>query len=100
MTRFTSRSHFLVSYDIADDKRRTEVFETCKDFGNHVQYSVFLCELNRRELITLREKLRALIHHSEDQVLLVDLGPATNPLLDQMEVLGQPYAPPGRRFVV
>lgn len=100
MTRITNRNHFLVSYDIADDGRRTEVFETCKDFGNHVQYSVFLCELDRREVATLREALRGMIHHTEDQVLLVDLGPATNPLLDQMEVLGQPYAPPGRQFVV
>ncbi len=83
MTRTTNRHHFLVSYDIADDARRTEVFETCKDFGNHVQYSVFLCELDRREVITLRELLREMIQHVE-----------------QMEVLGQPYSPPGRGFVV
>jgi len=100
MSRMTSRNHYLVSYDIADDGRRASVFETCKDFGNHVQYSVFLCELDRREVITLRELLRDLIHHDEDQVMLVDLGPASNPVLEQMEVLGQPYAPPGRRFVV
>lgn len=100
MSRFTKRNHFLVSYDIADDERRNEVFRTCKDFGNHVQYSVFLCELDRREVITLRELLRASIHHGDDQVLIVDLGPATHPLLEQMDVLGQPYAPPGRRFVV
>lgn len=100
MSRFTKRNHFLVSYDIADDQRRTSVFGTCKDFGNHVQYSVFLCELDRREMLTLRELLRELIHDGEDQVLIVDLGPATNPVLEQMEVLGQPYAPPGRRFVV
>jgi CRISPR-associated protein Cas2 len=100
MTRTTNRHHFLVSYDIADDARRTEVFETCKDFGNHVQYSVFLCELDRREVITLRELLREMIQHDADQVLMVDLGPATNPVLEQMEVLGQPYSPPGRGFVV
>ncbi len=100
MSRVTRRNHFLVSYDIADDKRRTEVFETCKDYGNHVQYSVFLCELDRREITTLRELLRQIIHHGEDQVLLVELGPATHSVLDQMDVLGQPYSPPGRTFVV
>jgi len=94
------RNHVLVSYDIADDRRRTAVFETCRDFGNHVQYSVFLCELDRREATVLRESLRQLINKDEDQVLMVDLGPATLDVLATMDVLGQPYAPPGRRFVV
>ncbi|MFN3241750.1 MAG: CRISPR-associated endonuclease Cas2 [Planctomycetota bacterium] len=98
--RTTSRHHVLVAYDIRDDKRRNKVFETCRDFGNHVQYSVFVCELDRRELVQLREHLRGLIHQTEDQVMLVGLGLATHPVLDQIEVLGQPYAPPGRRFVV
>ena len=71
------RITYLVCYDIADDKRRTDVFETCKDFGNHVQYSVFLCELDRREVVTLRELLRELIHGDEDQVLIIDLGPVS-----------------------
>jgi CRISPR-associated protein Cas2 len=100
MSRDTRRSHVLVSYDIADDRRRTQVFETCKDFGNHVQYSVFLCELDPRELVLLREKLRVLIHQRDDQVLLVDLGLATRDVLTQMQVLGQPYAPPGRQFII
>jgi|SRR5712671_6184395 len=100
MTRVTNRSHFLVAYDISDDRRRTDVFETLKDFGNHVQFSVFLCDLDRREVVTLRELLRTLINHAGDQVMIVDLGPATHSLDEQMEVLGIPYSPPGRRFVV
>lgn len=100
MSRATKRSHYLVAYDIADDRRRTDVFQTCRDFGNHVQYSVFLCELDAREVVVLREALREIIQHGEDQVMIVDLGPATHSVLEQMEVLGQPYSPPGRRFVI
>jgi CRISPR-associated protein Cas2 len=100
MSRATRRNHFLVAYDIADDARRTAVFHVCRDFGNHVQYSVFLCELDVREVVVLRETLSALIQHGEDQVMIVNLGPATHPVLEQMEVLGQPWSPPGRRFVV
>lgn len=100
MSRSTRRNHVVVSYDIADDRRRTDVFKTCKDFGNHVQYSVFLCELDPRERVQLRELLRQVIHHGEDQVLMIDLGPATHPVLDQMEVLGQAFRPPGSPFVV
>jgi CRISPR-associated protein Cas2 len=100
MIRFTQRHHYLVAYDISDDTRRTKVFHVCRDFGDHVQYSVFLCELNQREVVELREKLRGLIQHGEDQIMIVELGAATRPVLEQMEVLGQPYVPPGRRFVV
>lgn len=100
MSRATNRHHVLVAYDVSDDRRRTEVFETCRDFGNHVQYSVFLCELDAREVVTLRELLRGMIDHGTDQIMMVDLGPATHSVLEQMEVLGQPYSPPGRRFVV
>lgn len=100
MSRSTERAHVVVCYDIADDGRRTRVFETCRDFGDHVQYSVFFCELNPRELVQLRETLRTLIHAGEDQVLLIDVGPATRSVLEQMQVLGQAYSPPGRQFVV
>jgi CRISPR-associated protein Cas2 len=100
MTRATNRSHVLVAYDIANDARRAEVFATCKDFGEHVQFSVFLCELDTRERVLLREELRQLIRQGDDQIMLVDLGPATHHVLDQLEVLGQPWSPPGRRFVV
>jgi CRISPR-associated protein Cas2 len=100
MTRTTTRNHVLVAYDIADDRRRTEVFTTCRDFGEHVQYSVFLCQLDARERVLLREELSKLIHNAQDQVLIVDLGPATHHVLDHVEVVGQPWTPPGRRFVV
>jgi CRISPR-associated protein Cas2 len=100
MTRVTSRNHVLVAYDIADDGRRNKVFATCKDFGEHVQYSVFICALNAREQVVLRAALQELIHAGEDQIMLVDLGPATNHVLDLIDVLGQPWVPPGRQFVV
>lgn len=100
MTRETKRHHYLVAYDIADDGRRAKVFGTCKDFGNRVQYSVFLCELDPRELILMREELRGHIHAREDQVMMVELGPATHDVLSNMLVLGQPYSPPGRTFII
>ena len=38
---------YLVSYDIPDDKRKTKLAKTIKDFGDRVQYSVFECLLNK-----------------------------------------------------
>lgn len=95
-----SRRHYLVSYDVADDKRRNRVFKALQGFGDHAQYSVFFCELNARELVQLRTKLRSAIHHKEDQVLIVDLGTATRPLDEGLEVLGRGYRPASRVVVV
>lgn len=95
-----SRRHYLVTYDIADDKRRTRVFECCKDTGDHTQYSVFLCELTPRELAELRAALDAMIHHGTDQILFLDLGPAHRPIGDGMECLGKPWEPPVTCFIV
>lgn len=100
MSRITNRRNYFVSYDIADDKRRTRVFKICEAFGNHVQYSVFLCELDRREVVRMRDQLAQVIHHGDDQVLFVDVGPAVVDVMASIEVLGQAYSPPGRTFVV
>ena len=48
------RTTYLVSYDIADDKRLKQVFKVCKNYGNHLQYSVFECDLNPAERIIER----------------------------------------------
>lgn len=95
-----ARRHYLVSYDISDDKRRTRVFKTLHGFGDHAQYSVFFCELSDQELVQLRTKLRTAIHHKEDQVLIVDLGTNARPLDEGIEVLGRGYQPATRVVVV
>lgn len=35
----------VVSYDIADDRRRNRLRRALRDFGDRVQYSVFECAL-------------------------------------------------------
>ena len=94
------RRRYCVSYDISDDKRRDVVYKMLFGYGDHAQYSVFFCELNGEELAELRGKLRKEIHHAEDQVMLIDLGLAANPLEVGLEVLGRGYKPPGRVTVV
>jgi len=100
----TTRRHFLVSYDIAStkegDKRRTQVFDHLEGRGDHAQFSVFFCQLNPRELAQLRMDLTAILHHTQDQILLVDLGPAHNPLDGGIECLGKPFSVAARAVVV
>lgn len=96
----TSRRNFLFTYDISDDKRRTKVFDLLGGAGDWAQFSVFFCELNPKELAELRTRLREEINQSEDQVLILDLGPESRPLESGLEVLGRAYEVPTRTIVV
>ncbi len=69
------RRFVLVTYDVSDDKRLRRVFRLLRGFGEHVQYSVFLCRLTDKDLVVLSEKIRDIIHHKEDQAILITLGP-------------------------
>lgn len=95
-----ARRHYLVSYDIADDKRRTRLFDLLEAEGDHAQYSVFFCEMSAMELAQLRAKVLDIIHERDDQVMILNLGPATRPIGDGLEVLGSPYEPLTRTLVV
>lgn len=69
------RNTFLVCYDISDDLRLRRVHKTMCGFGDRLQYSVFECRFSPTDLARCRHALEKLIHHREDQVLFVDLGP-------------------------
>lgn len=65
---------YVVTYDIADDRRREDVATLLSGYGPRVQLSVFECDLRtRREAAALRSKLRELIDPVEDQVRLYPL---------------------------
>jgi len=47
--------HYLVTYDIVDDKNRKKLSDILEKFGIRVNYSVFECELNKTKLNKLIE---------------------------------------------
>jgi CRISPR-associated protein Cas2 len=87
------RNTFLVCYDIRNDKRLRQVFKTMRDFGDHLQYSIFECQMNPIDLARCRHALSEIIHHNEDQELFVDLGPTEGRGERVISALGQPYCP-------
>lgn len=95
-----ARRHFLVAYDISDDKRRSRVFNALMDVGDHVQYSIFLCDLSPMERVALRAHLAGLINNAEDQIIILDLGEAEESLAGSLECIGRRYVPPVRVQVV
>lgn len=94
------RNVFLVTYDIRDDRRLRAVFKVMSGFGQHVQYSVFRCELTAANKARLKARLADVIDHRADQVLIFDLGPADGYRVDLVETLGQAYVVEGRAAVV
>lgn len=58
----------VVSYDIPDNKRRTKIMKTMKNYGAHVQYSVFECDLQPKPYKAMRVRLEKLISPKEDNI--------------------------------
>ncbi|MBJ7327745.1 MAG: CRISPR-associated endonuclease Cas2 [Chthoniobacterales bacterium] len=85
------RSTYLVCYDITNDKRRDRVFKVCKNHGDHIQFSVFECDLNMTELVCLQRELLGAIFAAEDQILFVSLGPSEGRGDRVIAALGKPY---------
>jgi CRISPR-associated protein Cas2 len=60
--------NFIISYDISLDKKRKKASNLLEEFGVRIQYSVFQCELNKKELSRLKDKLNEIINSKTDSV--------------------------------
>lgn len=85
------RITYLVCYDIADPKRLRQVFKTCKNYGDHLQFSVFECDLSEVEKARFESELKDIILHTEDQVIFVRLGPSEGRGERVISAIGIPY---------
>jgi len=94
------RQAYIVTYDICQPKRLRRVFKLMVGYGEHLQLSVFRCELNHREVVELRARLGQIIKYDEDQVLFVDIGPVQGRGSGSITALGLTYQPPERRAIV
>jgi CRISPR-associated protein Cas2 len=94
------RNVVFVSYDIADDRRLRLIYRLMRGRGDHVQYSVFRCELSPRERAELVAEIDAIIDHFDDQVLLIDTGPVEGRGGDCVQALGKPFVTIVRRAVI
>ena len=61
-------------YDTADPKRCRRVFRVMESFVEWLQLSVFQCRLTVQQHAELIALLDGNIHHSDDHVILVDVG--------------------------
>ena len=68
-------------------------YMTMRDFGDHLQYSIFECQFTPADLVRCRHVLSEIIDHRADQVLFVDLGPAEGRGDRVITALGKAYSP-------
>lgn len=90
---------YIVTYDIADDKRWRRVFKLMHGYGRWLQLSVFQCRLTARRRAELARRLEELIHHRDDHVLILDLGSADT-VDPHVESLGKTFETVRRTAVV
>jgi CRISPR-associated protein Cas2 len=63
----------VISYDIPEDNRRTQIHKVLKSYGQWMQYSVFECDLTQTEYAKLRSRLVKLIKSKEDSIRFYSL---------------------------
>ena len=70
-----ARTRYLLAYDISDRRRLRRVHAIAKTYGYPLQYSLFVCDLDDIQLVSLERDLSVVIAHREDRISIFDLGP-------------------------
>ena len=68
------RNKYFVCYDVHDPQRLTQTYKKMQGYGEPVQYSVFMCDLNEKEFIIMKEDLGNILNLSEDRILIINVG--------------------------
>ncbi len=67
-------ARIIITYDIENDKNRNKVFELLKDYGRHVQFSVFELEIETVDLNYIVKKIKEIINRKKDSVKIYFLS--------------------------
>lgn len=68
------RNRYFVCYDVRDPQRLMRTYKTMCGYGDRLQYSVFMCDLNDSEIIIMREALEEVMNMKEDSLVIVNVG--------------------------
>jgi CRISPR-associated protein Cas2 len=94
------RTRYLICYDICHPKRLRRVAKLMEGYGVRLQFSVFECALDDKRLNRLKAEAEKLLHHEEDQILFVSLGPEDSSHGLRIEAMGLPYLVRSRVTIV
>jgi len=62
------RQFLVVAYDVPDDRRRQRLHDALLNYGTPVQYSVFECLVDEKELTKLKKQVKRIIKPRLDHV--------------------------------
>ena len=79
------RDHYLITYDISNNKIRLKVSKMLLKHGERVQYSVFEVLISENELEKVLKKFNKMIDDETDSIRVYKLNET---VLDQLVVLG------------
>ncbi len=85
----------FISYDISNDKRRLKVMKNLQDYGTRVQFSVFECRLESRQLDMLKRRLKPLARERQDSIRFYYLSVDD---VQRIEVIGKGSVTPDRIY--
>lgn len=94
------RNRFIATYDVSDPKRLHKVAKKPEGFGDRLQYSVFACDLSKKEAVLLKAALMEAINEKEDRALIIDIGPVSGRGGTTLTTLGRQANPPTREVLV
>ena len=95
----TDEHLYIVSYDIADDRRWRRVYRVMNGYGRWLQLSVFQCRLTPRRRQDMAKALEAVIHARDDHILIIDVGPADR-VDPRVESLGKSFEQVKREAII
>ena len=94
------RKRYLVTYDVSEEKRLRQMFQTLRGYGDPLQYSVFSCDLSAVERVKMLEAVGRVMNQAEDRVMIADLGPVQGRARRCIEWMGRSTRIEDRRCVV
>ncbi len=68
------RRRHVIAYDIREPSRLRRVCKLMEAHGERLQYSVFVCDLTKTELLHLRRDAERIMNLAADSVVIIDLG--------------------------
>lgn len=66
-------NYYIITYDIEEDRDRNKIMKILKDYGNRLQYSVYQCNLDEKNLMALVKKLQKRLRSQNDSIIVFKL---------------------------
>lgn len=90
--------HYLIAYDITDDRRRHRIAKLLEGYGTRSQYSLFECHLTPHQLRRLRHRLDRHLNHDTDRLAIYPIAANLEPKIQRLGQ--QTTAPPPPRSTI